>query len=362
MRGLMEAVERPKHRLQRGPFEGEGLSDRHILLLWMRLHRGPAQALCFQPSVQLLKAGEAQPGLKEATPDRLDLVLDLPLLPARRRRTGGRLDHVVIGHDQEPAVEDALLADKHRRHRGLHVVVDPAQRHPAKKGEAARMRVEHHLLRLAWISSDIDRPRRAQPHMRHLHAHRLAGDLHVLVAPVELVGLARSEQQWDERWCAIASVLAPRLRPAPGVATDRIVRSLETLAAEKVVDPRHPQPIAAVTRLVLRKQRVEPFLKRPNPRQRLNRTVVAKRTLRRAYRLAHDLARQPQIPRNLPDRLAAGMLAPDPYNCLHHQHPDLATWKTRPLSSPSEWWFPFGRRSPRQGGSFCTPGHTQARL
>ena len=144
-----------------------------------------------------------------------------------------------------------------------------------------------------------------------------------------------------------ARVLALCLRPVPGVATDRIIRTFKTLAAQKIVDPRHPQPIAAVAGLVLCKQRVEPFLKRPNPRQRLNRAVIAKRTLRSVYRLADYLARQPQITCDLPDRLAAGMLAPDPYNCLHHQHPDLATWKTRPLPKPSEWWFPFGRRSPR---------------
>ncbi|WP_082350278.1 hypothetical protein [Novosphingobium sp. AAP1] len=51
------------------------------------------------------------------------------------------------------------------------------------------------------------------------------------------------------------------------------------------------------------------------------------------------------------------MLAPDPHNCLHNQHPDLATWKTRSLPKPSEWWFPFGRRSPRYPGPFCTPIH-----
>jgi hypothetical protein len=123
------------------------------------MHRCPAATLGFQPAVQLLEAGEPQPGLEEATADRLDLVLDLTLLPARCRRTGGRLDHVVIGHDQEPAVEDALLAGEHRRHRSLHVVVDPTQRHPAEEREGARMRVKQHLLGLARIGPDIHRPR-----------------------------------------------------------------------------------------------------------------------------------------------------------------------------------------------------------
>src|SRR3546814_6042834 len=65
-----------------------------------------------------------------------------------------------------------------------------------------------HLLALAWIRPDIDRPRCTQPHMRNLHAHRLAGDLHVLMAPVELIGLARPERQRDEGGNTIAGILA----------------------------------------------------------------------------------------------------------------------------------------------------------
>src|SRR3546814_12703058 len=86
------------------------------------------------------------------------------------------LDHIMVGHDQEAPVEDPLLAGEHARHRRLHIVVDAAARHAAEEGKAARMRVEQHLLALAWIRPDIDRPRCTQPHMRNLHAHRLAGD------------------------------------------------------------------------------------------------------------------------------------------------------------------------------------------
>jgi hypothetical protein len=290
-----------------------------------RVHRRPAQALGLKPPVQFLDAGKLQPGLEKAAAYRLDLVLDLTLLPACGRRTGGRLDHVVIGHHQKPAVEHAFLADEHRRHRSLHVVVDAAQRHPAEKGECAGMRVEHHLLRLARIGPDIDRPRRAQPHVRHLHTHRLARDLHVLVAPVELVRLARLEQQRDERRHVAAGIPAAVICPAPRIAPDSIIRSLETFTQQQIMDPRHPQTVTPVPRFVLAQQRIEPFLERPDPGQRLNRAMIVKRPFRSIDRLAHHLARQPQIPRNLPDTLAARALAPNPYNCLHHQHPDLAT-------------------------------------
>jgi hypothetical protein len=55
------------------------------------------------------------------------------------------------------------------------------------------MGVEHHLLGLAGISSDERHPAERQPHMRDLHGHRQAGHLDRVVAPVELVGLARIE-------------------------------------------------------------------------------------------------------------------------------------------------------------------------
>jgi hypothetical protein len=53
------------------------------------------------------------------------------------------------------------------------------------------------------------------------------------------------------------------------------------------------------------------------------------------------------IPRNRLNWLAARMLTPNPNHCLHHQHPDLATWKTKSLLKPSKCGVPLGHRSPR---------------
>ena len=156
------------------------------------------------------------------------------------------------------------------------------------------------------------------------------------MAPVELVRLTWPEQQRDERSNTVAGVLAPGLRPVLGIAPHGVVRTLEPLAPQQIVDPRHPQPIASMPRFIPHQQRIEPLLEGTDPRQRLNRAMIVERTLGRPDRLAHNLARQPQIARNRLDRLAARMLAPDPDHCLHHQHPDLATWKTRPLPKPSK--------------------------
>ena len=60
------------------------------------------------------------------------------------------------------------------------------------------MGVEHHLLALARIGPHEQHPAVAEPDLRHLHRHRDAGDQHHLVAPVELVGLARREAQRHE--------------------------------------------------------------------------------------------------------------------------------------------------------------------
>ena len=89
-------------------------------------------------------------------------------------------------------------------------------------------------------------------------------------------------------------------------------------------------------RFVLRQQCIEPLLRGSNPRQRLNRAMIVERALRRPDRFTHHFARQSQITCNRIDRLASGMLTPDPNHYLHHQHPDLATWKTSPLSKPSK--------------------------
>ena len=74
------------------------------------------------------------------------------------------------------------------------------------------MGVEHHLLRLARIGAHERHPAVAEPHMGDLHRHRDAVDQHDLVAPVELVRLARREAQRNE------SRRRRRALPAPPVA------------------------------------------------------------------------------------------------------------------------------------------------
>ena len=161
----------------------------------MGVRLGPSQASVDQPGVELVVALEPQPRREEALAHEADLVLDLALLPARGRRAGDRLDEMVRAHLKEAAIVLAVLADEDRLHRRLHVVVDAAPAGALEEREGPFVGVEHHLLRLARIGPHEHHPAVAEPDMRHLHRHRHAVHDDDLVAPVELVGLARREAQ-----------------------------------------------------------------------------------------------------------------------------------------------------------------------
>src|SRR5262245_41487814 len=92
----------------------------------MTMRLGKGDALVGKPGVQLIVALEPQSRREEPFAYKPDLVLDLPLLPSRRRRAGDRLDQVMAAHLQEATIVEAGLADKDRLYRRLHVVADAA--------------------------------------------------------------------------------------------------------------------------------------------------------------------------------------------------------------------------------------------
>ena len=94
----MEAVEAARIGYQARPFLLEGLPDRPIPELGMRMRLGVGDRLIEEPTIELLVALHPQARREEALPDNADLVLDLPLLPTRRRRAGDRVDQVVAAH------------------------------------------------------------------------------------------------------------------------------------------------------------------------------------------------------------------------------------------------------------------------
>src|ERR1700716_1852947 len=152
----------------------------------MAVRLGVGNALVQQPGVQLVEGFEPQPWREEALPDQPDLVLDLALLPTRRRRAGNRIDEIVAAHLHEAAIVEAPFADEDRLHGGLHIVVDAASAGSLEQSERPVVSVEHHLLRLARIASHEQNAAVAEPDMGGLYHHRYAIQQNHLVAPVEL--------------------------------------------------------------------------------------------------------------------------------------------------------------------------------
>jgi hypothetical protein len=85
------------------PLSLEHLPNRLVRKLGVLVGLGVGDASIKQPGVQLIEVLEPQPRREEPLTHQPDLVLDLPLLPARRRRAGNWLDQVMAAHLQEAA-------------------------------------------------------------------------------------------------------------------------------------------------------------------------------------------------------------------------------------------------------------------
>ena len=118
----MEPIETAAIRNELRPLLLEDFPDRLIGPLGMGMRFRPGKALVEEPGVQFVVAPEPQPRREEAFADEADLVLDLALLPTRRRSAGDGLDKMVRAHLEKAAIVLAVLADEDRLHRRLHVM------------------------------------------------------------------------------------------------------------------------------------------------------------------------------------------------------------------------------------------------
>ena len=193
--------------------------------------------------------------------------------------------------------------------------------------------------------------------MGDLHDHRHAAQQDDLVAPVELVGFSWSEAQRNKGrslllarapWPIAARSDAPhhsrphiRVRAVPrtaGSASD--VHEMPSLRSPTATDRASPATA--------------------NLRQRLLLSLVTKLSRLRSNNLPNDLPRYAQLTADRLDRLALfEKRAANFRNRFHDQHPNLGfqePWK--PV-----WTLcagvPIGCRSPRKGGPYSTPKHTQ---
>jgi hypothetical protein len=92
----MEPVEPSGIGNQAWPLRLEGLPDRPVALLWMAMRLGVGDGLIHQPGIQLVIALHSEPRREEAFAHQPNLILDLPLLPARRRGAGDRIDCEIV--------------------------------------------------------------------------------------------------------------------------------------------------------------------------------------------------------------------------------------------------------------------------
>jgi len=317
----IEAVERAAIRYEARPLLLEDLPDCALRRLRMPVRPGPGNASILEPGVELLVALHLHPRREEALPDGAHLVLDLALLPARRRRAGDRVDEIMAAHLQEAAVVGALPADEDRIHRGPHVVVDAACAGPAEEGERPVVRVEDHLLRLPRIGADEHHAAVAEPDMRHLHRRGHAVDHHDLVAPVELVRLPGCKGQRYER--RGRSLAFPAL-PGGRIPSNGIVAAVVAQPAQLFEDADQRQALPARPRPVRGQEAVQLVTPGADLRLGLGGPLVAELRLLRADDLAHRPPRNPQLADNRLDRLPLNEIgATDLRDRLHNQHPNL---------------------------------------
>src|SRR6516164_1787600 len=353
----MEAVEAARIGHELRSLRLEYVPDRLPGQLWMMMRFGVGNASVEQPGVHLVIALEPQSRREEALAHEPNLVLDLPLLPARCRRAGDRFDEVMTAHLQEAAIVEAVLADEDRVYRGLHVVVDAASTGPLEQREGTVVGIEHHLLRLARIGAHEQHPAVAEPDVGDLHGHRYAVKQDDLVAPVELVGFpGRKTQRHIRSGRRLTSILGP----SSGVAANRIVAAIVAAIPQLLEHPDQRQTFTRRLRVIGQQQLIERVAPSANLGERLIFSVVAKLRRARADHLPHDLPRYTKIPTDRFYCLPLYEKRPTNLrNCLHDQHPNLAPTNHGSQCGPIYSGVPIGCRSPPKGGPFCMPIHMQ---
>ena len=195
--------------------------------------------------------------------------------------------------------------------------------------------------------------------MRHLHGDRRAVDQHDLVAPVELVGLARREAQG---YVGFGSRRTARGAPLPGIASYRIVAALVSEPAQLFENADQRQPLTTRLAFVRQQHVIKLFAPRIDPPQRLAVSLVPELGRLRPHHLAHDLPRYPKLAADRLDRLLLGKVGPpDLCNRLHYQHPKTGSHvRYGSHCGPAVPGGPFGCRSPRKRGPYSMPIHTPA--
>ena len=169
------------------------------------------------------------------------------------------------------------------------------------------MRIKNHLLALAHVGPGEHHAAVAKPDMGDLHGDGHAVDQHDLMAPVELISLARCI---IERHIGIRRCRSPGLRPSLGIASNGIVAALISKGANLLVNPDQCQPFPRGLALIGLKKPIDMLNPRADLRQRLVFALIDEVRLARPQYLAHGVARHMQLPCDLLHRPAMRMKGP----------------------------------------------------
>ena len=181
------------------------------------------------------------------------------------------------------------------------------------------MRIEHHLLRLARVGSHERHPAVTQPDMGDFDCRRHSIDQDNLMAPVELIGLARIEAQ---RNIGAGRCFLRRLRPVGRIAPDGIITTGIAAVAQLFINPDQCQALALRAFSVVSQHLVKGRAPGVNLWSWLDRPIVRELSRVRSDDLAHSVPRNAQFPADLLDRLVLNEIrAPDLRDRLHNQHP-----------------------------------------
>ena len=213
----MEAIEAAAIGIELRPLLFEDLPDRLLGPLRVGVRFRPAQTFGEEPGVHLVIALE--PSWRREKRSRRGRPGSRPgpspsPTPACRRR----LDEMMQAHLEKAEILLTILADEDRFHRRLHVVVDAATAAAPEKCGRPVVGVENSPAsradRCARTSCGCGRGGHARPSDRR---HAVQHD--DLMAPIELVGLARRERQ---RHIGVRRLARVRFAPGPGVTADRV--------------------------------------------------------------------------------------------------------------------------------------------
>ena len=177
------------------------LSDAELVVFRVANFLPQCLAALSQPGIELGERAETALACfdPDASPAVLNVLLDDAFLPAAGDIAEISIDQVMCAHDCKARIDHPPFALLDTVHGRLHVVVDATVCNAAQRRKAARVGVEQHLVALARVGYQPERPAGAQLHVRHLQPVIDPTDHQALFAPVKLVSFAHLKSERHER-------------------------------------------------------------------------------------------------------------------------------------------------------------------